>query len=59
MASFVQTKLSSIKQTGKNYQDLIDQTIVKFEKEPVELQEALDTLLIAGVDGQMKRWMVK
>lgn len=53
MASFVQTKLSSIKQTGKNYQDLIDQTIVKFEKEPVELQQALDTLLIAGVDGEM------
>lgn len=54
MASFVQSKLSSLKPSGKSmaekYLDVFDQTIKKFQNDPSNLRQGLEAFLIAALD---------
>ena len=53
MASFVQSKLSSLKPSGKSmaekYLDVFDQTIKKFQSDPSNLRQGLEAFLMAGI----------
>ena len=49
MAAFVQAKLStSSKLTAKVYQDLLDQMLIKFDKDPTNMKQGLETFITTG-----------
>jgi hypothetical protein len=53
MAAVVQNFISSTgKMTGKAYQELLDQLLVKFTNDPLAMKEGLEAFISAGKVGK-------